>query len=95
MGANDLSSIGQPVRRKEDYRFLTGAGQYTDDVNPRAPDVRVLPALAARAREDPQHRHGKAKPAPGVVAIFTGADLDGRQRPAVRLADHQHRRHSR
>ena len=24
--------IGSPVRRKEDYRFLTGNGQYTDDV---------------------------------------------------------------
>ena len=37
MGANDLNSIGQSIRRKEDYRFLTGAGQYTDDVNPAAP----------------------------------------------------------
>ena len=27
-----LSPIGQSVRRREDYRFLTGAGQYTDDV---------------------------------------------------------------
>lgn len=25
--------IGQPVRRKEDVRFITGAGRYTDDVN--------------------------------------------------------------
>ena len=25
--------IGARVARKEDYRFLTGAGQYTDDVN--------------------------------------------------------------
>ena len=35
MGASDFSSlphIGEAVRRKEDYRFLTGAGQYTDDV---------------------------------------------------------------
>jgi carbon-monoxide dehydrogenase large subunit len=29
----DMSSpIGQSIRRKEDARFLTGAGQYTDDV---------------------------------------------------------------
>ena len=27
-----LSPIGQPLRRREDQRFLTGAGQYTDDV---------------------------------------------------------------
>jgi len=26
------SPIGQPLRRREDQRFLTGAGQYTDDV---------------------------------------------------------------
>ena len=30
-----------------------------------------------------------AKAAPGVVAIFTGADLDRRQRPALRLAHHR------
>ena len=36
MGANDstgiASAIGQPVLRKEDARFLTGTGQFTDDV---------------------------------------------------------------
>jgi carbon-monoxide dehydrogenase large subunit len=26
------SPIGKPLQRREDYRFLTGAGQYTDDV---------------------------------------------------------------
>ncbi|HTV87840.1 MAG TPA: hypothetical protein VME41_02385, partial [Stellaceae bacterium] len=26
-------AIGQPVRRREDYRFLTGQGTYTDDIN--------------------------------------------------------------
>ena len=36
MGASDFSNlphIGESVRRKEDYRFLTGAGQYTDDID--------------------------------------------------------------
>ena len=42
-------------------RFLTGAGQYTDDVTSAEPDARVLPALAARAREDPQDRHGQGE----------------------------------
>ena len=35
MGASDFSKlphIGESLLRKEDYRFLTGAGQYTDDV---------------------------------------------------------------
>ena len=51
MGAT--SFIGQSVKRKEDYRFLTGAGNYTDDVVAAAPDLRRFRALAARAREDP------------------------------------------
>jgi carbon-monoxide dehydrogenase large subunit len=29
----DKFGIGQPVRRKEDVRLLTGRGTYTDDVN--------------------------------------------------------------
>ena len=36
MGASDfvnLPNIGASIRRKEDYRFLTGGGQYTDDIN--------------------------------------------------------------
>ena len=36
MGASDfakLPHIGEAVRRKEDYRFLTGSGKYTDDIN--------------------------------------------------------------
>ena len=28
-----MSVIGTPVRRREDYRFLTGQGTYTDDIN--------------------------------------------------------------
>ena len=62
MGAIDfakLPHIGESVRRKEDYRFLTGAGQYTDDIvlaNMRQCGVR---ALAARPRQDPQHRQDR------------------------------------
>jgi len=36
MGATEFSKlphIGESVKRKEDYRFLTGAGNYTDDIN--------------------------------------------------------------
>ena len=36
MGASDfakLPHIGESYLRKEDYRFLTGAGQYTDDID--------------------------------------------------------------
>ncbi len=41
--------IGAPVRREEDYRFLTGNGQYTDDVTLPA-RARLFRPLAARAR---------------------------------------------
>ena len=36
MGASDFSKlphIGESLKRKEDVRFLTGVGNYTDDVN--------------------------------------------------------------
>lgn len=67
--------IGAAVKRKEDYRFLTGAGQYTDDV--------VLPQQSYGVFLRSPHAHAKirsidtaaAKASPGVIGIFTGADL--------------------
>ena len=77
MGANDLNSIGQSIRRKEDYRFLVGAGQYTDDVNPpHHTHVFFLRSPHAHAKIR-KIDSAKAKGAPGVVAIYTGADLTG------------------
>ena len=77
MGANETGYIGQSLRRKEDARFLTGAGQYTDDVTM----AHQTHAFFLRS----PHAHAKirgidttkAKKAPGVVAIYTGADLEG------------------
>src|SRR6185503_20002519 len=77
MGAADQGLVGASVRRKEDYRFLTGAGQYTDDVNPpnhtHAYFLRSPHAHAKIRKIDT----AKAKTLPGVVAIFTGDDLEG------------------
>ena len=43
--------IGQPVRRKEDYRFITGNGHYTDDINrPRQTFAYFLRSPHAHAR---------------------------------------------
>jgi carbon-monoxide dehydrogenase large subunit len=69
------TGIGASVRRKEDHRFITGKGRYTDDINRqgqayayflRSPhahaEIRGIDAASARAM-------------PGVVAILTGADL--------------------
>src|SRR3982751_5206604 len=69
------SLIGQSVKRREDVRFLTGAGQYTDDV--------VLPGQAYGVFVRSPYAHARingvdtaaALKAPGVIAIFTGADL--------------------
>src|SRR5487761_2759032 len=77
MGANETGIIGQSVRRKEDARFLTGAGQYTDDVTlPNQTYAYFLRSPHAHAKIRSIDT-SKAKAAPGVVAVYTGADLEG------------------
>lgn len=81
MGASDfakLPHIGESVRRKEDLRFITGAGQYTDDIN--LPNQRY--AVFVRS----PHAHAairgidltRAQAMPGVVKVFTGKDMEGK-----------------
>jgi CO/xanthine dehydrogenase Mo-binding subunit len=68
--------IGQPVRRVEDRRFLTGRGHYLDDiVRPRQAHAVMLRSPHAHARI--RAIDTKAASGPGVLAIFTGADLAG------------------
>ena len=81
MGASDFSQlphIGESLRRKEDYRFLTGAGNYTDDIqqaNQRyAVFVRSPHAHAAIKSIDTE----AARAMPGVLAVFTGKDVEGK-----------------
>src|SRR5690606_37577547 len=71
-----FEGIGASVRRKEDLRFLSGSGRYTDDINrpgqlhafirrsdrPHARILRIVTEAAAGM--------------PGVVAVFTGADME-------------------
>jgi carbon-monoxide dehydrogenase large subunit len=67
--------IGARIARKEDYRFLTGASQYTDDV--------TLPNQSYAAFVRSPHAHAKiksvntakAKSSPGVLGVFTGEDV--------------------
>jgi carbon-monoxide dehydrogenase large subunit len=67
--------IGAAVRRKEDARFLTGRGTYTDDINrPGQVYAYILRSPHAHA-EIGKIDAGAAKNAPGVVAVFTGADM--------------------
>ncbi|HJS38690.1 MAG TPA: xanthine dehydrogenase family protein molybdopterin-binding subunit, partial [Burkholderiales bacterium] len=67
--------IGARVQRKEDYRFLTGAGQYTDDVTlPRQTHAAFVRTPHAHAKIKSVNT-AKAKAAPGVLAVYTGEDI--------------------
>src|SRR5215468_1045971 len=67
--------IGQRVERKEDVRFLTGAGQYTSDVTLNDQSYAYFlrsPHAHAKIKSIDAK---KAKAAPGVLAVFTGVDV--------------------
>ena len=71
----DAGPIGKSLRRREDLRFLTGAGNYTDDVTMHGQTYAVfLRSPHAHARIA-SIKLDAALQAPGVVKIFTGADL--------------------
>jgi len=73
--ATNASLIGARVLRKEDYRFLTGSGQYTDDVSlPRQSYAAFVRSPHAHARIK-SIKTDKAQKAPGVLAVYTGEDL--------------------
>jgi carbon-monoxide dehydrogenase large subunit len=66
--------IGQPVRRKEDARFLTGRGRYVADIDfvHQAHAVLVFsPHAHARIRAVDT---AAAEQMPGVYAVLTGED---------------------
>jgi carbon-monoxide dehydrogenase large subunit len=67
--------IGQPVRRVEDRRFITGHGNYVDDIQlPRQTYAFMLRSPHAYARIATIDA-AAALSAPGVLAVFTGEDL--------------------
>jgi carbon-monoxide dehydrogenase large subunit len=67
--------IGARIQRKEDYRFLTGAGQYTDDVTLQGQTHAVFVRSPHAHAKIKSIRKDKALKAPGVLAVFTGEDL--------------------
>ena len=74
-GASAAQGVGQSVRRKEDARFLVGAGRYVDDlVFPGEWHARFVRSPYAHARIRGVDV-GPALALPGVVAAYTGADL--------------------
>ena len=73
------TGIGAAVRRKEDFRFITGQGQYTDDVV-RPGETRAVFVRSPHARAKIKSIDvSAAKKMPGVVAVLTGAELRHRQ----------------
>lgn len=73
--------FGAAVKRREDPRLITGKGRFTDDIQ--------LPGMLYAAILRSPHAHArirkidveKARKLPGVVAVFTGADLEGKVGP--------------
>ncbi|HXD96996.1 MAG TPA: xanthine dehydrogenase family protein molybdopterin-binding subunit [Candidatus Acidoferrum sp.] len=77
MAATVERLLGKSIKRREDPRFITGKGTYVDDVK--------LPGTTYAVFVRSPHAHAKIKKIdtaaaakhPGVVAIFTGADMTG------------------
>ena len=75
--------VAQPVTRKEDLRLLTGGGRYVDDTAPEgAAWVHFLRSPVAHARLL-QVDAEAARKAPGVLAVFTAEDLEGKLRNSM------------
>lgn len=69
------TGIGAAVRRIEDYRFITGQGTYTDDINQRGQVYAyVVRSSVAHARLNGVDTTAAAD-ADGVIAVYTGQDL--------------------
>ena len=69
------TGIGASLRRFEDHRFITGRGKYTDDIQ-RHGQVHAYVLRSNLAHGDIVSINAEqAKKAPGVLAVFTGADL--------------------
>jgi carbon-monoxide dehydrogenase large subunit len=79
--AQPRNAVGARVRRVEDPRLLRGRGRYVDDVR--------IPGTLHVAFVRSTHAHAKltsidveaARAVPGVVGVFTAADLEGLARP--------------
>ncbi len=73
--------FGSGIRRREDPRLITGQATYTDDI--------TLPGTVYAAILRSPHAHARirsvdtaaAAEAPGVLAVYTGADLSGTLNP--------------
>ena len=73
--------IGERVRRKETFRFVTGTGRYVDDLLPPGTlHAAFVRSSCAHARINAIDTEA-ARAMPGVHAVFTGKDIAGRLKP--------------
>src|SRR5438045_2903919 len=69
--------VGARVRRREDPRLVTGSASYVDDIAlPGAAHLVFVRGYVAHA-EVASLEAGAARQAPGVLGVFTAADLEG------------------
>ncbi len=69
------TGVGASVRRKEDLRFITGKGQYTDDINLKDQTFAYFLRSPHAHATIKSINIAKAKKMAGVVGIFTGEDI--------------------
>ena len=75
--ATAMRYIGKPLKRKDDPRLIQGLAHYVDDIQlPEMHHAGMVRSPYAHARIRSVDT-SKAKSAPGVVAVYTGADLRG------------------
>ena len=73
----EIGGMGHSVKRKEDPRFIRGAGEYIDDVNLPGQlwlDIARSPYAHATIKSIDS---SEALKVPGVLAVITGKDLEG------------------
>jgi aerobic carbon-monoxide dehydrogenase large subunit len=69
------TGIGASVKRKEDLRFITGKGQYTDDINLKDQTYAYFVRSPHAHATIKSINTAKAKKMPGVVGVFVGDDV--------------------
>ena len=75
--ADDAERVGSPLERRRS-RLITGQGNFTDDIQlPGMVHMAVLRSPYAHARIK-RIDVSEARRAPGVVAVYTGKDLEGK-----------------
>ena len=93
--------VGKRIRRKEDPRLITGTATYVDDIQmPGMHHACILRSPHAAARIRGINAEARARSHPGVVAVFTGADISGvgpvpcgASLPGLRVPAPHHPRH--